>query len=116
MNNKPKQGWGEIQLAIAAVGLTATLVFWNLFSTPQKQKDVAQAGDTQIPPSQDTTQADATPTPAFYPVKIIFGGTAPAPQATNANVVFQPPAPQPKRRGGGGGGGGGGGTGSSKPK
>ena len=116
MNNKPKQSWGEIQLAIAAVGLTATLVFWNLFSAPQKQKVVTQAEDTLIPPS-DATQSPATPTPAFYPVKIIFGGTPPDVQATNANVnvVVQQPAPQPKRRGGGGGGGGGGGTGSSKP-
>ena len=113
MNNKPKQSWSEIQLAIAAVGLTATLVFWNLFSAPQKQTVVTQTEDTAVPPSQDATQTSATPTPAFYPVKIIFGGTPP--QQPTQQVFVQASAPQPKRKGGGGGGGGIS-TGTSKPK
>jgi hypothetical protein len=113
MNNKPqsqsgrgKQSWGEIQLAIAAVALTATLAFWNLFSAPQKQQVLAQTEDTPTTPPQDPMQV-ATATPGFLPVKIIFGGSAP-----QQRVVVQAAAPQPKRKSGGGGGIT---TGSSKP-
>jgi hypothetical protein len=118
-NGRGKQSWGEIQLAIAAVAITATLVFWNLFSVPQKQQVLAQAADTAMPPppEPDPTQAP-TPTQGFVPVKIIFGGTAPKQQ-----VIVQASAAQPKRKSGGGGGSNGGGTapkppvttGSSKP-
>src|SRR5690348_6556141 len=96
MNNKPQKSWGEIQLAIAAMGLTATLAFWNLFATPQKQQEVSQSIDTTLPP--EPTQAPS-PTPGFVPVKIIFGGPAPRQQ-----VVVQPAAAQaqPKRKSGGG--------------
>jgi len=115
MNKKPQRSWGEIQLAIAAITLTATLLFWNLFSVPQKQQVDAQSQDTTVPPAPlDPTQTDA-PAPAptqsygFVPVKIIFGGVVPQDQLTampTTPVVAGVPqtAPQPKQRGGGGGG------------
>ena len=103
MNNKQKS-WGEIQLAIAAVALTATLGFWNLFSAGQKQQVVAAASptDTEVPPTEALAQVPApTATPGFLPVKIIFGGTAP-----QQKVVVQVSAPQaqPKHKNNGGGG------------
>ena len=95
-------------MAIAAMGLTATLTFWNMFSTPQKQQVLVQATDTSLPPPQDPTQAPTVPPPAlggpaFIPVKIIFGGVAPLQQQT---VVQQAAAPQagvaqPRHKGGG---------------
>jgi hypothetical protein len=104
--NKPKKSWGEIQLAIAAVAITVTLGFWNLFSAGQKQEVavVASATDTEAPPTEEVAQAPApTPTQRFLPVKIIFGGTPP-----QQKVVIQVNAPksQPKHKGNGGGGGG----------
>lgn len=102
MNNKQKS-WGEIQLAIAAVALTATLGFWNLFSAGQKQQVVAASPtDTEVPPTEAVAQVPAaTATPGFLPVKIIFGGAAP-----KQKVVVQVSAPQtqPKRKNNGGGG------------
>ena len=83
MNKKPQKSWGEVQLAIAALAFTATLVLWNLFSVPQKQQLVAQSQDTTVPPMppdpiQTQDQAPApTQGPGFVPVKIIFGGIAP---------------------------------------
>lgn len=115
MNNKPqpqngggKQSWSEIQLAIAAIALTATLAFWNLFSVPQKQQVLAQAEDTTAPPTQEEPTQAPTPRSGFLPVKIIFGGSAPKQQQV---IVQQASAPKPKRKGGGGGIS----TGSSKP-
>lgn len=114
MNNKPQsrnsrggQNWGEVQLAIAAIALTATLAFWNLFSAPQKQQDVAQApNDTPAPP-QELAQ-DTTSTSGFLPVKIIFGGAAPQQkvvvQSSAAPATRTRQKPQPHGR-----------TGSSKP-
>lgn len=89
MNNK--KSWGEIQLAIAAVALTATLGFWNLFSAGQKQQDTKSAADTAVPPTEDVAQAPApTPMQGFLPVKIIFGGNAPQ---QNQNVAVQANVP-----------------------
>jgi hypothetical protein len=107
MNSKPQKNWGEIQLAIAAISLTVTLVFWNLFSTPQKQQVMVQATDTEVPPPPDATQVltqapTQAPVLAFVPVKIIFGGTVPQqPQTVVQGSVA--PAVQPKHKSGGGG-------------
>lgn len=101
MNNKPQKSWGEIQLAIAAVALTATLGFWNMFSAGQKQDVVTpSATDTDVPPppTQAMAQAPApTATPGFLPVKIIFGGTAPQ-QKVVVQVNASQPQPQTKRK------------------
>ncbi len=94
MNNK--KSWGEIQLAIAAVALTVTLGFWNLFSAGQKQQVTATATDVPVPPTEEMAQVSVpTPTQGFLPVKIIFGGTAPL---QNQNVVVQASAPQVKSK------------------
>lgn len=94
MNNK--KSWGEIQLAIAAVALAATLGFWNLFSAGQKQQVTTTTADTAVPPAEDMAQVPVpTPTQGFLPVKIIFGGTAPQ---QNQNVVVQASAPQVKSK------------------
>ena len=121
MTNKPSKSWGEIQLAIVAVAFTATLGFWNLFSAGQKQQVTITATNSEVPPTEEVTQAPApTPRQGFLPVKIIFGGKAPQQRV----VVQANAAPaQPKRKSNGGGGGGGGvsapqpsvSTGSSKP-
>jgi len=110
MNSKPQKNWGEIQLAIAAIALTVTLAFWNLFSTPQKQQVQVLPTDTEVPPPQDPTEIPVqlptqAPAMAFVPVKIIFGGTAPQQPQT---LVQGPAAPaaQPRHRGGNSGGGG----------
>lgn len=112
MNNKPKKTWGEIQLAIAALGLTMTLVFWNMFSAPQKQVVAQPADPTSLPPTQNPTQAPVmvTATPGFVPIKIIFGGPAPKQQ-----VIVQAAAVQPQHKGGGASPVPPAGTGSSKP-
>jgi len=110
MNKKPQKSWGEIQLAIAAIALTATLAFWNLFSVPQKQQELAQAQATAVPPASpnptETPAPAATQGVAFVPIKIIFGGAmAQQPATQGAVVVAAQPAPKPKHKGGGGGGG-----------
>jgi hypothetical protein len=104
MANKPQgKGWGEIQLAIAAVAVTATLGFWNLFSTPEKVQAGAQTAQTATPPPPPAPTETAQPTPTvttlgLRPVKIIFGGQAPQPPVVQV-AVAQPPA---KKRNGGG--------------
>lgn len=98
MNTKPQKSWGEIQLAIAAMAMTGTLALWNVFATPDSRQVVAQTGDTATPPPDVPTQ-EASPSPRFIPLKIIFGGTPPKQKA-----VFQSYAPQSstsKRKGGG---------------
>lgn len=120
MANKPQgKNWSEIQLAIAAVAVTATLGFWNLFSTPEKAQASTQVTQTATPPPHPTETAQPTATAlALRPVKIVFGGKAPQ-QPVIQVAVAQPQAP--KRRNGNSGDTGGGGssapvtsTGSSK--
>jgi hypothetical protein len=114
MANKPQgKSWSEIQLTIASVAVTATLGFWNYFSTPEKTQTVVQATQTSTPPPPiptETAQPTATAL-ALMPVKIIFGGKAPQ------QPVVQVAAPQPavKKRNGGGNNDTGGGGGSSAP-
>jgi hypothetical protein len=104
MANKPQgKNWSEIQLAIAAVAVTATLGFWNLFSTPEKAQSSVQVIQTATPPPPppaETAQPTATAL-ALRPVKIIFGGKVPQ-QPVVQVAVAQPP--NPKRRNSGGGG------------
>jgi len=106
MNKKPQRSWGDIQLAIAATALTATLVLWNLFATPQKQQLVTQSQDTTVPPDPTETPAPApTQGLSFMPIKIIFGGTAPTSVSTptTAVVASQPQVQPPAKHKGGGG-------------
>ncbi len=138
MANKPQgKNWNEIQMAITAIAITATLGFWNLFATPEKAQAAAQVIDTATPPpppveaAPEATQEPSATTIALRPVKIIFGVNAPqlnVVQVSAAPVVSSAPVvvvnvPAVKKKGGGGGGGSGGvttpkpppSTGSSKP-
>jgi cytochrome oxidase assembly protein ShyY1 len=103
MANKPQgKSWSEIQLAIAALAVTATLGFWNLFSTPDKAQTSAQVTQSFTPPPPPTPTETAQPTAtalALRPVKIIFGGKAPQQQVIQVAMA----APPTKKRNGGGG-------------
>jgi len=102
MANKPQgKSWSEIQLAIAAFAITATLGFWNFFSTPDTAQASAQVTQTSTPPPPPTPTETAQPTAtalALRPVKIIFGGKAPQQQIIQVAVD----APPTKKRKGGG--------------
>jgi len=113
MANKPQgKSWNEIQMAITAIAVTASLGFWNLFATPEKAQAAAKVVESSTPPPPppptDTATVTAEPTEtamSLRPVKIIFGGEAPKVQVVQ---VFAPGVPATKKKGGGGGGGGGG--------
>lgn len=118
MANKSRgRNWREIQLAIATISVTATLGFWNLFSTQAKSLSAAQAAPSDTPPTPpppgDTVEPTAT-TLALRPVKIIYAGIAPpqqlAIQVTPSQVAPSqqfsgqaPAAPATKKRKSGGG-------------
>ena len=126
MANKPQgKSWSEIQMAITAVAITATLAFWNIFSAPDKSLAAAKMAETPTPPAPPTPTETELPTETavsaptaslgLRPIKIIYGGKAPVQQ-----VVQVAAAPAKKRKSGGGGGGGdggggGGGGGGSAP-
>jgi len=103
MANKPQgKSWSEIQLAIAAIAVTATLGFWNFFSTPEKAQASAQVTQTSTPPPPPIPTETAQPTAtalALRPVKIIFGGNVPQQQVIQVGVAQ---APAPKKHNGGG--------------
>lgn len=128
MANKPQgKSWGEIQLTIATLAITATLGFWNLFSAPEKAQAGAQATQTSTPPPPPPTEtATAEPTAttlALRPVKIIFGGQVPQQTVVQVQVQGGAQTATKKRRTNDGNNSSGGGstpsqppsTGSSKP-
>lgn len=95
MASKPQKSWNEIQLAITAIALTATIGLWNLFSSGQKQDVNASNIDDELPTTQEPMQvAGSAPLPTLMPVKIIFGGQAPA----THSVVQQQQQPVKKRK------------------
>lgn len=115
MASKPQgKSWSEIQMAITAVAITATLAFWSIFSTPDQTQAIAKAVETATPPAppppaateQPTETALPTESLALRPIKIIYGGKAPVQQ-----IIQVAAAPVKKRRSGGDGGGDSGGGG-----
>jgi len=119
MANKPQgKSWGEAQLTIATLAITATLGFWNLFSTPEKAQAGAQIAQTFTPPPPPPPTETAEPTAtalALRPVKIIFGGQVPQQQIVQVQAQSAQ-APAKKHNGGNNNNsGGGGGTTSSQP-
>jgi len=103
--NKPApRSWSDVQMSIAAIAMSLTLMLWNVFAGPDReeaaQKAAEQQANAQVTPPSVETQVALEPAPLPI-VKIIFGGSAPQTQ-----VVV-------RRSGGGGGGGGGGSTRSS---
>ena len=110
MANKPQgKSWNEVQMAITAVTITATLGFWNMFATPEKPQAAAQVAATFTPPPPPPPTETAVPEPtataaslSLRPVKIIYGGKVPQQEVIQV-AVAAPPAK--KNKGGGGGGG-----------
>ncbi|HEY3310524.1 MAG TPA: hypothetical protein VGK00_02685 [Anaerolineales bacterium] len=110
MPNKQGKSWREIKIMIAAIGVTATLGFWNLFSIPDKSQvnALAQPANSTPPPPLPSETAEPTDIPlALRPVKIIFSANAPQLEAVQvAAAVVQAPvvqapsvqAPRKKRR------------------
>jgi len=74
------QKWNDVQTAIAAVTVVATLGLWNLFASPSKTV-TAQSVDTATPPPTEPPVA-AEPT-AIPQVKIMFTQVAPQPVIIN---------------------------------
>ena len=109
--------WSDVQLAIAAISMTAVIAFWNMFAGPDKAKADEKAAaeqQTLLIPTVTPTALVETPMPEITmpPVgyTILFGGAAPQPQVIVVN----------KPKGGGGGedpgdGGGGGSASASQP-
>jgi hypothetical protein len=85
--------WSDIQLAIAAVSMTAVIAFWNMFAGPDRTKaDEKAAAEQQalLVPTVNTINVEApVPEVAMPPLgyTILFGGAAPQPQVI---VVRQP--------------------------
>ena len=106
--------WSDIQLAIAAISMTAVIAFWNMFAGPDKaridEKALAEQQALLIPITAPTLMVE-TPMPqvTMPPVgyTILYGGVAPQPQVIVVN--------KPKGSGGGGGDADPGGGGSSAP-
>jgi len=101
MAPKPNSNkWSDVQLAIAAISMTAVIAFWNMFAGPDKasadEKAAAEQQALLVPTVTsiivETPMPEVTMPPVGY--TILFGGAAPKPQVI---VVRQP-------NGGGGGG------------
>jgi hypothetical protein len=118
MANKPQgKSWNEVQMAITAVAITATLGLWNMFATPEKTQAAAQITATFTPPEPPPPAETAIPEPtatavsslALRPVKIIYGGIAPQQpvvQVAAAGQVAAAPAAKKNKSGGASKGGG----------
>ncbi len=78
--NKKSQAptWLDVQLAIAAVAVTASLGFWNYFATPTRPVTETQPADVPPdPPAAATPEPTAQTVQVYTPVKIFFNGSAP---------------------------------------
>jgi len=84
-----KKSWADVQMAITAIAITITIGLWSMFSAPEREKALAKAKEdaaaTAVPETTEViepTQAVVVvPTKmAFTPLKIIYGGTPPAPK------------------------------------
>lgn len=99
MANKPAaRSWNDIQLVLAALGMTLTLGLWNIFAAPdlaEAKKATEQQPPT--PPAAEEPSLAATPTP-LPPIKIMLGGVAPQVQ-----IVQQPSARRAARSNSSGG-------------
>lgn len=123
MADKPKtKSWLEIQTAIAAISMTATLGLWNMFAAPDQAKaaEAAKLAPTATPEPTPTevVEEEVEPTPAsmsLVPVKIIFGGEAPQQQVVQVQASGAGETKAKKKKSGGGGGGGGGGETAAPP-
>lgn len=111
-----KKNWNEIQMVITTLSITATIAMWNMYAGDAKAKAV-EAEKAVIPPTPTfIPDPTSTPVPAptqmvYKPIKIIYGGTPPAPEVVQIAVAAPASSkPQKSNKSGGGGGGGGGNT------
>jgi hypothetical protein len=108
MSNKPiSRNWMDIQIVIAAVSMSVTLAFWNMFAGPDREAALKRAQEQAALPPPQPVQTNAPVAVAVQPTL-----QAPAIQG-NGPILLGGSAPQTKiivRSGGGGGGGGGGGA------
>ena len=107
MANKPaSRSWNDIQIALAATAMAATLGLWNVFAEPDLALATQKANEPAAPPPPTEVPAVAEAPTALPQVKILLGGAAP-----QTTIVVQAPSPRRQNRNNGGGGGGGGGGG-----
>ena len=107
MAPKPNSNkWSDVQLAIAAISMTAVIAFWNMFAGPDKaQADEKAAVEQQglLIPTVTPIALVETPIPEITmpPVgyTILFGGAAPQPQV----IVVKKPKGGGEDPGNGGG-------------
>ena len=87
-----KKSWADVQMAITAISITATVGLWSMFSGPERAKALAKAQEaaqaTEPPMPTEVVEPTATAMPvatelAYMPVKVIYGGTPPAPKAVS---------------------------------
>lgn len=98
MASKPaSRSWTDVQIALVAMSMAATLGLWNLFAGPDLAKARESAQEPVITPPAEIPVVAGTPT-ALPPAKILLGGVAP-----ETVVVVQPPARRNRSNGGGGG-------------
>jgi hypothetical protein len=79
--------WSDVQLAIAAISMTAVIAFWNMFAGPDKVQNNEKAETEQqasVIPTVTPTAFVETPVPEItmppLGYTILFGGVAPQPQ------------------------------------
>ena len=91
MPNKSQRNWTEIDLAIAAAAVTATLGLWSAFSAPDPSKtaQVVLPASPTLPPPSETSQPAPAALP-LRPVKIIYGGQAPVQQVVQVEPAVAP--------------------------
>lgn len=94
MAPKPNSNkWSDVQLAIAAISMTAVVAFWNMFAGSDKtnadEKAAAEQQALLVPTLTPVIVATPMPEVTMPPVgyTILFGGAAPKPQVI---VVRQP--------------------------
>lgn len=92
MPAKPNpKNWNDIQMALAAISITATIGLWNTFATPAK---IETAQNLAAP----AAAISASPAPALPPnVKVYFGGSAP--QARQVAQAAQQPTTKQQKQG-----------------
>ena len=101
MANKPaSRNWNDVQIALVAMSMAATLGLWNLFAEPDLAKANESAREPVVtpPPAEIPVAVAGTPT-ALPPTKILLGGVAP-----ETVVVVQAPSSGRSNRNRGGGG------------
>src|SRR5512143_997904 len=101
MANKPaSRNWNDVQIALVAMSMAATLGLWNLFAEPDlvKARESAALEPVTPPPAEMPVVPVTAGAPTALPsTKILLGGAAP-----ETVVVVQAPSRGNRNNGGGG--------------